>query len=214
MGTAAWGCATLSGQPGDLPSPSESTTTLTSSTYHYPGDTHTFTSPTESNTSGGTHSDGTNKRPNVVAIVAGVVGGLVGLTLAGALWIFLAKQRSAGRGGGAQIEMGYNDYVGVGEQGGNPVDQPASPIVGPFGGEYSPNADAITSGGFGAADYAERIHGTSPDRAQQPSPLLHGASHGPHAAAAGSGPRHPSQVDTSDSDSGYGPGSSLFYDHQ
>ena len=237
-------------QPSDLATPSESITTLTSSTYHYPGDTYTapqstttFTTPAASNTSGVSEpGNGTNggKGPNMVAIVVGVVGGVVGLTLAGALWISLAKQGSAGREGGAQMEMGDNDYVGAGGQGGNSIGQPA---VDPFGDECAPNAGVIavgagdagiggavqgvsenpfmperqlhrpggihsgahTGAGAGAADYIKHTRNPSSNKTQQPFPT--------HAIAASTG-GGPSQLDTSDSDSGYGPGSSLFPEHQ
>ena len=177
----------------------------------------------------------------MVAIVAGVVGGVVGLTLIGALWMVLAKQCSAGREDGAHMEMGDNDYVSRG-QGGNPIGQPASPTVDPFGDMYAPNAGVIAAGAgdagiggavrgagvsgnpltpggqlhgpggiylgahTGAADYVGRTRGPSSDGRQQLFP--------PHAIAAStsSGGLHPpTQVDASDSDSGYGPGSSRFH---
>ena len=172
----------------------------------------------------------------MVAIVAGVVGGVVGLTLGGALF-FLPKQGSAGHRNGAQMEMSDNDYVSR-RQEGNPIGQPTSPTVDPFG--DAPNAGVIVAGAgdadiggagvsgnsftpgrqlhgpggiylgahTGAADHVGRARGPSSNGTQQPFP--------PHAVAAstGGGSHSPSQINTSDSDSGYGPGSSLFHEHQ
>ena len=68
-------------------------------------------------------------------------------------------------------------------------------------GEIHPGAHT----GAGAADHVGRMCGPSSNGTQQP--FL------PHAIAASTG-GGPSQLDISDTDSGYGPGSSLFYDHQ
>ena len=155
------------------------------------------------------------KGDNVVRIAGGVAGGVVGLVLAGVLWSFVAKLRSARRQSGVQVdhnnnEAGMGAIVSAGDGAGVSVSE------NPFTSEiqlHGPGPGARVGFHVSAAEYVGRTHGTSPDGTQQPFPLMHGVPHGPHAAP-GSGLRHPNQVDTSDTDSGYGPGSSLFPEHQ
>ena len=78
-------------------------------------------------------------------IAGGVAGGVVGLTLVGVLWSFLAKQGIMGHQSGYQVNHNNNEAGGQGE---NPSGQPFSPNVGPHGSEYAPNAGAGPSAGF------------------------------------------------------------------